>query len=432
MNDQRGTPLADRMRPRSLAEIRGQESVAGPESFLARAIAADELPSMVLWGPPGTGKTTIAHVVAAHTRAHFVAFSAVLGGVKEVRVIIEEARRRRIERRTVLFVDELHRFNKAQQDAFLPHVEDGTIVLIGATTENPSFYVNAALLSRCRVVRLEPLAPSAVEALLRAALSDSERGLGGRALPIDDEALALIAHGAAGDARQALNLLEQAALYSEAAGGRHITAANLAEVATDPVGRYDRSGDEHYDLISALIKSLRGSDPDAAIYYLARMLANGEDPLFLARRMVIFASEDVGNADPRALAVAVAAVEAFRFVGQPEGEIVLAQACTYLASTVKSNRSYLALREAQKAVRASGSPPVPKHLRNAPTKLMKAQGNAEGYRYPHDFEDHHVPGEVYLPKELEGRRYYRPSRQGLEARLADRLARLRGAAVSEE
>jgi putative ATPase len=421
----RATPLAERMRPRTLAEVRGQESVIGPESFLARAITADELPSMVLWGPPGSGKTTIARVVAAHTKAHFVAFSAVLSGVKEVRAVIEEARRRRGRERTVLFVDELHRFNKAQQDAFLPHVEDGTVVLIGATTENPSFYVNRALLSRCRVVRLDPLAPAAVEELLCAALADPERGLGDRGLVVEDDAVALLAACADGDARQALNLLEQAALLAAEHPPRALNRAVIEELTATRVGHYDRGGDEHYDLVSAFIKSMRGSDPDAAVYYLARMLANGEDPLFLARRMVIFAAEDVGNADPRALAVAVDATRAFRFLGLPEGEIVLAQACTYLASTVKSNRSYLALREAQQDVRAHGSPPVPQHIRNAPTALMKAMGNAAGYRYPHDFPDHYVSGEEYLPAPLVGRRYYRPSGQGLEERLGARLARLR-------
>ena len=422
-------PLADRMRPRSLEEMEGQAAAVGPGSFLARAIANDELPSLVVWGPPGSGKTTLARLTAGYTDARFVPFSAVLGGVKDVRAIIAEARRRRGENglRTILFVDEIHRFNKGQQDAFLPHVEDGTVVLIGATTENPSFYVNSALLSRCRLVRLEALSPAAIEQVLRRALSDEERGLGGEPVRVDAEALAEIARFADGDARRALNALEQAHQRSRDAGGGAITVELLREVLSRQAGRYDKAGDEHYDLVSAFIKSMRGSDPDAAMYYMVRMLENGEDPLFLLRRMVIFAAEDIGNADPRAFQLVVAATEAFRFLGAPEGLIPMAQACTYLASSVKSNAACEALRRAQRIVRDGGSPPVPASLRNAPTRLMREMGAGEGYRNPHDQPGRFVPDAVYLPEALRGTMFYEPSDQGLELRLGERLARLRQA-----
>ena len=426
---ERTAPLADRMRPRRLDEIEGQPAVVGAESFLARALAADALPSLLLWGPPGSGKTTLARLTAAYTKARFVPFSAVLGGVKDVRVIIDEARRRWVasRQRTIFFVDEIHRFNKAQQDAFLPHVEDGTVILIGATTENPSFYVNSALLSRCRVVKLEALDAAAIVRVLRRALTDETHGVGHGAPTVTEDAVGRLAALADGDARRALNLLEQTVTYASTTGIETVDAATLGEVLARQGARYDKTGDQHYDLVSAFIKSLRGSDPDAALYWMLRMLDAGEDPLFLLRRMVIFAAEDVGNADPRALQVAVAALEAFRFLGLPEGKIPMSQACTYLASSVKSNASYLALHAAEADVRAEGSLPVPLELRNAPTALMKSLGHGHGYRYPHDYPGHFVPGATYLPDALAGRVYYDPSDQGLEQRLGERLRQLRAA-----
>jgi putative ATPase len=420
-------PLADRMRPQRLEEVEGQPGIVGPGSFLARALAADRLPSLILWGPPGSGKTTLARLTAAYTKARFVPFSAVLGGVKDVRAIIDEARRRRVENgvRTILFVDEIHRFNKAQQDAFLPHVEDGTVVLIGATTENPSFYVNSALLSRCRVVRLEPLPAEAVARVLRRTLDEPQRGLGPGAPAFDDEAVVRIAELADGDARRALNLLEQAAQHARTEGRQRLDRAAVDEALARPGLRHDRSGDQHYDVVSAFIKSLRGSDPDAALYWMLRMLEAGEEPLFVLRRLVIFAAEDIGNADPRALQVALAAMEAFRFLGLPEGRIPMAQACTYLAAAPKSNASYAALNAAAEEARAAGALPVPLHLRNAPTGLAKSLGHGAEYRYPHDWPGHFVPDATYLPDALRGRVYYEPSDQGLEQKIGERLRRLR-------
>jgi putative ATPase len=417
-------PLADRMRPRGLSEFAGQDEAAGEGSFLAAAIREDRLPSLILWGPPGSGKTTLARIVAHATASAFAQFSAVLGGVQEVRQIVSEAQERRKlgGRRTILFVDELHRFNRAQQDAFLPHVENGTITLIGATTENPSFEVNAALLSRCRVVRLRPLPEEALVSVLMRALSDAEHGLGGLGTEADNDALALIARCSDGDARQALNLLEEAVHHAiRPGGGRRITAALLAEVAHKAPLRHDRSGDSHYDLASAFIKSMRGSDPDAAMYYAIRLIEAGDDPLFVLRRIVIFASEDVGNADPRALQIAISAHQAFERVGVPEGLIPLAQAVTYCATAPKSNASYLALAAAQEAVKEHGTLPVPLEYRNAPTRLMREMGAGEGYRYPHEFPGGYVP-EHYLPEELRGRRFYEPKKSGYEERIAERVA----------
>jgi putative ATPase len=418
-------PLADRMRPRTLDEIVGQASLLARGKPLREAIENDKMPSIILWGPPGSGKTTIASVIAHRTKTEFVPFSAVLGGVAELREIVGQARERRSfqGRGTTLFVDEIHRFNKGQQDAFLPHLESGTIVLIGATTENPSFAVNAAVLSRARVFRLEALGDADLVALLERALHDGERGLGGRGLEADGDALALLAKAARGDARRALGMLEVAASLVED-GGR-IDRALVERAAEERTLLYDKSGEEHYNVTSAFIKSMRGSDPDAALYWLFRMLEAGDDPLFLSRRMIIFASEDVGNADPRALSVTIDADAAFRRLGMPEGAFPLAHACLYLASCPKS----AAVKAAMGAVRASiadrGALPVPKKLRNAVTRLMKDEQYGEGYQYPPDFEGSYVPGETYLPDELAGQRFYQPTEQGLEKSIRERLERLR-------
>jgi putative ATPase len=419
-------PLADRMRPRSLDEVVGQDAILGPRTLLREAIREDKLPSIILWGPPGSGKTTLAHVVSHATRHEFVPFSAVLGGVPELRVIIAEAAERRAYqgRGTILFVDEIHRFNKSQQDAFLPHLEKGTVILIGATTENPSFSVNAALLSRSKVLRLEPLDEEALVRVIERALADSERGVGARGITADADAVRAMAAEARGDARRALNLLE-AAVELAGGGPAQIDVALVERAAGEHVLLYDKAGEEHYNVTSALIKSLRGSDPDAAIYWMMRMVEAGDDPLFILRRLVIFASEDIGNADPRALQVAVAADQAFRRLGMPEGIYPMAHACLYLASCPKSNAVKRAWQAARAAVDERGALPVPKKLRNPVTPLMRDEGYGKGYRYAHDFEGHVVPGETYLPDELEGIRFYEPSDEGLEKSIAERLARLR-------
>jgi putative ATPase len=418
-------PLADRMRPQSLEEVVGQKQLLREGRLLREVIQKDRVPSLILWGPPGSGKTTLANVVSQLTRSEFVRFSAVLGGLPELRELLAAARERRAYqgRSTLLFVDEIHRFNKGQQDAFLPHVEDGTITLIGATTENPSFSVNAAVLSRCRVFRLEALEASDLEQLLRRALGDSERGLGAQRLQADDDAIAALAHAARGDARRALGMLETAAAMLEPGGKLDMAVVEAA--AESKTLLYDKSGEEHYNVVSALIKSMRGSDPDAALYWLMRMLEAGEDPLFLLRRLMIFASEDVGNADPRALQVAVSADEAFRRMGMPEGMYPLAHACLYLASCPKSAAVKAAIHAAKAAIEQHGALPVPKKLRNAVTKLMKDEGYGQGYKYPPDFAGSVVPGESYLPDALEGARFYEPTSQGLEQAIAERLARLR-------
>ncbi|HLV21207.1 MAG TPA: replication-associated recombination protein A [Polyangiaceae bacterium] len=418
-------PLADRMRPQALDEVAGQSHLIGPGRLLSELLQKDRLPSMIFWGPPGVGKTSLAHVISRLTRSEFVPFSAVLGGVPELRQIIAQAseRRRYQGRGTLLFVDEIHRFNKAQQDAFLPHVENGTVTLIGATTENPSFSVNAAVLSRCKVFHLEPLTDLELCALLERAVEDRARGLGELGLALEPRALELMARGARGDARRALSLLETAATLAGPNGT--VTAALIEQAAEDRTLLYDKSGEEHYNVVSALIKSMRGSDPDAAIYWMMRMLEAGDDPLFVSRRLIIFASEDVGNADPRALSVALSADAAFRRLGMPEGIYPLAHACLYLAACPKSNAVKNAWMSAQAAVREHGALPVPKKLRNAVTKLMRDEGYGQGYAYPHDHDDAHVPGENYLPEALIGARYYQPSDQGLEKSIAERLERLR-------
>jgi len=401
-------PLAERMRPRTLDEFVGQDPLLGPGRPLRLAIEQDRLQSIILWGPPGTGKTTLARLIARVTRAKFVSFSAVLAGIKEIRTVMAEAEetRRRGGHRTILFVDEIHRFNKAQQDAFLPRVEAGDIVLIGATTENPSFEVNSALLSRSKVYVLQGLAPEAIRTIVERALTDRERGLGSLGLALEDEAMAALVRYANGDARVALNLLEMAS--GAAAGTGQITASLVADLAQNRSLLYDKTGEEHYNLISALHKSMRNSDPDASVYWLARMVEAGEDPLYIARRLVRFASEDIGNADPQALVVAVAAKDAVHFIGMPEGNTALAQATIYLATAPKSNAILRAYGEAADAATKDVAEPVPLHLRNAPTGLMKQLGYAKGYKYAHDEPGSVAPDMECLPPAHRGRKFYKP------------------------
>jgi putative ATPase len=423
-----GRPLADRMRPESLETFVGQAKLLGTGSLLRRAIEEDKLFSVILWGPPGSGKTTLARIMAAETKSHYETFSAVLSGVKEIRTVIEEAKAQRQyhQKKTVLFVDEIHRFNKAQQDAFLPHVESGLITLIGATTENPSFEVISPLLSRTRVMVLEPYSEDDLSMILKRAIDDKENGLGELSLEVHPKALQHIVWSANGDARAALNNLEAiASLAQEKKVAEREITPSLVEAALEkkPL-RYDKDGEEHYNLISAFHKSLRGSDPDAALYWLGRMLVAGEDPLYIARRMVRFASEDVGNADPRALSVAVSAMQAFQFVGLPEGDLALVQAAIYLATAPKSNALYAGYGQVKQAIAETGTLPVPFHIRNAPTRLMKELGYGKDYSYAHDFADAYVPQE-YLPDELEGQAYYEPTNRGYERIVKERLAKWR-------
>ena len=416
-------PLADRIRPGNIKEFVGQEHLVGSNKILQRLVENKELVSMIFWGPPGVGKTTLASIIAQSVDAHFVSFSAVLSGVKDIREVIEEAREqiKYYNKKTILFVDEIHRFNKAQQDAFLHHVEDGTITLIGATTENPSFEVNAPLLSRCKVLVLEQLTEDHLKTIMSNALQDGERGLGNLKVEIQNDSFEFIARLSHGDARVALNTMEAAVMLAkpDQEGKRTVTLEIAQEAMQRKALLYDKGGEEHYNVISAFIKSMRGSDPDAALYWLARMLDAGEDPLFIARRMIIFAAEDIGNADPSALQLAVAVKDAFHFVGMPEGWIPLSQGVTFLACAPKSNASYMAYLAALKDVREKGALAVPFHIRNAPTSMMKDIGYGKGYKYPHSFGGY--VRQVYMPEELQGKEYYKPTDNGFDKVIKERL-----------
>ena len=413
-------PLPARMRPRSLDEIVGQDQLLGSNAPFRVALEAGNLTSVLLWGPPGTGKTLLARLLAEVGDLNFLPLSAVMAGIKDLRAVLEEAKdtRAAYDRGSLLFVDEIHRWNKAQQDALLPHVEEGTVVLVGATTENPAFQIIPALRSRCWLLILEAVGESDLVALLERALGDRDRGLGARDIAPTADALEAIATAASGDARRALSILERVA--STLADGDSLTIEAVAEAAGKKDLLHDASGDAHYDVVSAFIKSLRGSDPDGALYWMARMIEGGEDPMFLARRMVIFASEDIGNADARALTVAVSGMQGIHLVGMPEARIILGQVCTYLAAAPKSNAAYKAIDAALATVRQSGAQPVPPHLRNAPTKLAKQLGHGAEYRYPHDYPDH-IVRQSYLPPELEGTRFYEPANVAEEKLIRERL-----------
>ncbi|MDO8490804.1 MAG: replication-associated recombination protein A [Dehalococcoidia bacterium] len=417
-------PLAARMRPRNFDEFVGQEHIVGPGRLLRKSIEADQLPSMILWGPPGSGKTTLAWLIANVTRSHFSPVSAVAAGVADLRKVVAEAKDRRAmnQQRTVLFIDEIHRFNKSQQDAILPYVEDGTVTLIGATTENPSFEVVSPLLSRSRVYTLNALTDAEIKLIVERAIADKERGLGNLSVEVDQDALDQLVVMANGDARTALNAIELAvtATKPDKDGKRHIMLDAIEDAFQHRALLYDKAGEEHYNLISALHKSLRGSDPDASLYWLGRMLEAGEDPLYVVRRLIRFASEDVGMADPQALVVAMAAQQAVHFVGMPEADLALAQAVVYLATAPKSNALYAAYGKVRDDVKATRNDPVPLHLRNAVTKLMREVGYGTGYKYAHDFPEHFVK-QQNLPKALQGKKYYQPGEQGFEKEVQSRL-----------
>ncbi len=428
LGSQASFPLAVRMRPQSLDEFVGQEHILGKGRILRRIIEEDKIQSLILWGPPGAGKTALAHIIAKVTKASFIGFSAVTSGVKEIKEVIKEASNnlKVYQRRTILFVDEIHRFNKLQQDAFLPHIEKGTITLIGATTENPSFEVISPLLSRCKVFLLYRLKEKELEIIIRRALADKESGLGNYPTYLHPQALRHMVRAADGDARIALNALELTLLTVKPKDGniREITLEIVEEVMQKRALLYDKGGEEHYNLISALHKSMRGSDPDATLYWLVRMITAGEDPLYICRRLIRFASEDIGNADPQALTMAISAMQAFHFIGPPEGELALAQAAIYLACAPKSNTIYKAWKEVQEEIKNSGSLPVPLHLRNAPTKLMKEIGYGKGYQYPHDFPSTHL-SQDYLPERLKGKVFYHPQGEGFEEVIKNRMKKRR-------
>jgi len=423
----RSQPLAERIRPDNLKTFVGQKHLLGKGKLIRTAIESDHIFSMILWGPPGCGKTTLARIVAKETQSHFVHFSAVLSGVKEIRSVIKIAKDQRslYQQETILFVDEIHRFNKAQQDAFLHHVEDGLITLIGATTENPSFEVIGPLLSRCRVITMKVLSEEDIALILESALRDKDRGLGEQSWHLDQEAIRYLVQISDGDARMALNNLELVTrLKRTDQQEKNVTLEEIKTALQEKALVYDKSGESHYNLISALHKSMRGSDPDAAIYWLGRMLASGEDPLYLARRMVRFAVEDIGNADPEALKMALNGMEAYRFLGSPEGELALAQTVVYLATAPKSNAIYAAYKKVQETIKQTGSLETPLHIRNAPTKLMKAIGYGKGYQYAHNYQDA-IDSQEYLPEKIRGRKFYHPVDRGYEQAIKKRLDRWR-------
>jgi putative ATPase len=430
----REAPLAARMRPASFDEFVGQEHILGEGHVLRKSIEADQLPSIIFWGPPGSGKTTLANIIASVTKSHFSPVSAVASGVADLRRIVDEAKERRAlnNQRTILFIDEIHRFNKAQQDAILPYVENGTITLIGATTENPSFEVISPLLSRCRVFTLNALTEEQVKLIVQRAIDDEERGLGKMKVALDDEALKFLLVMSNGDARVALNALELAASTTVPSedGKRHIRLSAIEDAMQHRALLYDRAGEEHYNIISALHKSLRGSDPDAALYWLGRMLEAGEDPLYIVRRLIRFASEDIGMADPQALVIATSAQQAVHFIGMPEGNLALAQAVVYLATAPKSNSLYTAYSNVQDDVEKTRNDPVPLHLRNPVTRLMRDVGYGKGYKYAHNFPGHFVE-QQNLPNALQGKKYYEPSDQGFEKEIESRLKKWRGHGKNE-
>ena len=419
-------PLAERMRPQILDDVVGQNHLIGSGKPLSLLLEAKKLPSIIFWGPPGTGKTTIARILSKGSGSYFRQISAVLSGVADLRKIIEEANNKLATgESTLLFVDEIHRWNKAQQDALLPHIENGTITMIGSTTENPSFEVIGPLLSRTKVYVINPLSVSDTQIILKRTLEDTDRGLGNTKLKLSNDALEFIASTADGDARRSIMTLEISADVANQRKSKTIELRDAESALQKKALLYDKKGEEHYNIISAFIKSMRGSDPNAAVYYLARMLEAGEDPLFTARRMVIFASEDVGNADPQAVQVAISCMESFNFIGMPEGWIPLAQCATYLASAPKSNASYMSYKFAKADVLETGQLPTPMHIRNAPTKLMKNLGYGKNYRYPHDEEGHHAKGVSYLPDSLKGKKYYKPTENGYERIIKERLEKLK-------